>query len=73
MRLIEVDVLFDDDGNHVGFKTEDGIRVTEFDGVDHKDNPVDVLTKLTNMLKDGDELVEMADGSDTLWYGILRA
>jgi hypothetical protein len=72
MRIIEVELEFDG-VDHVGFRTKDGTLIVDYGGVDHRDNPTEVLNMLTNMLKEGDELVEMADGSDTIWYGILRA
>lgn len=74
MRIVEGDVAFnEDETEQVGFRLSDGTLVTEYDGVDHKDNPARVLMKLTKKLKWDDELVEIADGSDTLWYGIIRA
>jgi hypothetical protein len=84
MRTIEVETVYirkgvlllnDDDADSntdFAFVMKDGTLIDEFDGCDWKENPAKNLIKLTRKLKKGDELVEMADGSDMLWYGILR-
>ena len=83
MRVIEVDMIFLKRGKEVdpdvvmnaepAFKMEDGTIITEFDGCDWKENPANAIVKLTKKAKKSDEIVELEDGSDTLWYGILRA
>lgn len=74
MRIIEVDAVWNDDESEMlGFRdTDNGTLITDYDGVDHRDDPTNVLTRLHTLMRDGDELVEMADGSDCIWYGILR-
>lgn len=56
---------------HVAFLLEDGRRTRMFDGCDHRENPIKVLNKLIKHVKKGEELVELFDGSDTIWYGIV--
>lgn len=73
LRGKEVDPDLVTDAADIAFKTEDGVVIKEFDGCDWKENPADLIVKLAKKVRKGDEIVELADGSDTLWYGILRA
>lgn len=54
---------------------DDGRGTVDLDGCDWKENPTEVLVRLTAKLKqlgeDKYELVQIDDGSDTLWYGIV--
>jgi hypothetical protein len=76
MRVVEGDFKFDEDECELlGFFLSDGRKVIEYDGCDWKENPGDILVKLAKRLvklgTDDHELLEIADGSDTLWYGIV--
>ncbi len=52
---------------------EDGRVCIEYDGCDHADSPLRALNRLTKLVKKGQELVEISDGSDTLWFGIVKS
>ncbi len=51
----------------------DGRKTVEADGCDWKENPATPILRLTKLLKKypDHEIVEISDGSDTLWYGIV--
>lgn len=75
-RVIDVDPIEEQHGDYstiVGFRTSDGKTITQFDGCDWKDDTTEIINKLTKDMKEGDEIVELFDGDDTLHYGILRA
>lgn len=75
MRRVSGDWDFDacDEGKLV---LDNGSELVEYDGCDWKDNPTNILVKLTTKLnelgEDKHELVEISDGSDTLWFGIIN-
>ena len=76
MRVVEGDWIFneDDDTDEGKLVLSDGREVLHCDGCDWKENPGEILVKLARKLaKLGDQydIVEIADGSDTLWYGIV--
>jgi hypothetical protein len=75
MKLYEGNWPDDADVDFAHLTLTDGRTTVELDGCDWKDNPVDILVRLTARLRelgeDRYELVEIADGSDTLWYGIV--
>lgn len=75
MNTVEGEFKFDEEGEEMlGFFLDDGREVVEYDGCDWKENPGDILVGLAKKLArlgDNFELVEIFDGSDTLWYGIV--
>ncbi len=52
---------------------EDGRVCIEYDGCDWKENPSQTIIELSKRVKKGQELVEISDGSDTLWFGIVKS
>lgn len=78
MRVVEGEWKYDesDDSDPGELTLADGRKVIEYDGCDWKENPGRLIVKLTKKLTklgaDTHELLEIADGSDTLWYGIVR-
>lgn len=60
-----------EDAEHTHFLLEDGRKTIHFDGCDWKENPFLTLLRLEKLVKKGQEIVEIADGSDTIWFGIV--
>ncbi len=72
-RQVEGEAHFSADGfEHIGFRLEDGSIITEFSGCDHREDPTPIFVALAKMLRDNDQIVEIFDGSDALWFGIIR-
>lgn len=75
----EADMIFEDkNGKELAEPycvLEDGRRVIEIDGVDHRHEPSElagVITKLTKKVKRGQELIEICLGDDAIWFGIVK-
>lgn len=77
MILHEAEWIFEEiDGieEPLGMVLSDGRKTVEYDGCDWKESPRKALNRLTKLLKKypNHEIVEIADGSDTLWFGIVK-
>jgi hypothetical protein len=73
-RVFEGDWVGENEDDMGELVLKDGRKVIDFEGCDWKENPAKILTKLARKLaKLGDtyDIVEIADGSDTLWFGIV--
>lgn len=64
------DMIFRNEGEN-SFTLEDGRKTIEHGGCDWKEDPSDIIESLTAKLKSGQELVEISDGSDALFFGIV--
>ena len=85
MRRVDGEYKFEEIKDENGYSYEDVVGFFvgnyelpegDYDGCDWKENPAKILVKLTKRLmkvysEKTHEIVEISDGSDTLWYGII--